>query len=68
METKPTFMSKTAELYERLKNENKLTELTDSQIQQIEQHVSKEMSEFRTELSQKQAQSKADTAKIILSA
>lgn len=65
--TQPSkFKSKIDELHERLANDGRLTELSDSQIRAIDEHVSEKMREFRVDLRRKQAQSIADTARIVL--
>ena len=53
-------------VYERLKSEGKVTQLTDEQVRAINEHIDKCMRGFRAELRRKQAQSEADTAKIVL--
>lgn len=60
------FKSKVDELYDRLRAEGKVTELPAEQVAEMYARIDKEMREFRTELRRKQAQSYADTARIIL--
>jgi hypothetical protein len=60
------FKNKVDELYERLDREGKLTRLSDEQLANLDAHISKAMGDFRAELRRKQAQSEADTGKIVL--
>lgn len=53
-------------IIDRLRAEGKVTELSDEQVRAIDEHISKEMRGFRAELRRKQAQSEADTARIVL--
>jgi len=59
-------MSERQSIIDRLRAEGKVTELSDEQMAAIDMHMSKEMRGFRSELRRKQAQSEADTARIIL--
>jgi hypothetical protein len=61
-------VSKFGKLFEQLEREGKVTQLSDEQVAAIDKHVSDAMRGFRAELRRKQAQSEADTAKIVLNA
>lgn len=53
-------------IIDRLRVEGKVFELSDEQVRAIDEHISREMRGFRAELRLKQAQSEADTARIVL--
>lgn len=55
-------------MLDKLREEGKVTQLTDEQVAAINKHIGDEMRGFRAQLRRKQAQSEADLAKVILNA
>jgi hypothetical protein len=58
--------SKIRELFEILKTDDKVTDLPDDIVQQINQEFNLEMDEFRQEFSKKEEMSNRDTSEVIL--
>lgn len=59
---------KIEELFERLERDGRLTVLPQEQVAVIDQRIRQDMTVFRQELAQKDAQSYDDTARIVLNA